>query len=864
MTIHVECSECGESRSLRDNAAGRKLKCRCGATLNIPEYDEDLEEADDDGGERPMLSRTRISGRRRRGRSTPWALYALYAGGGVVGLLVLFFAFQALFGAANWKQDLQVFSDLDQEQAGAGYAIRLPKGGWRQTGTEHSSHSSPVGQISSDEAVWKGPTGRIEIRVTQHPGIRGRTRPTIHTSGNTFVDTSGEPLLVLPGATITSGQISGRLFTRALFHSFSSSVGITTDGFPHHLIYVSYFDDQRVDVIASTRVEPDGHDFQILEESLKSVRKLLPGETIVPPVLPRPPGPSATPGVPFTAGNGSTRSPEASPSGLNGNRQVADANSSRTRNNRTSGFKKSDEGNATPPERRGSGPGGFNKPVSKADWGEASGTKPLIATQGERSSVAFADLNPNLLLVDDQLFDVDKGETVGTFPIAGGSVNNQLRALSPDGQFVATATSNSVESAEIVTIQTLGGKGFGKPLSTNGRGQQSNRVQFLAFSAPNRLVAGVECQGTARGSKIFIFNMETGKVAKEINCTEIDQVAALSPDGKYLANHTRSGIPVYDLQKGMKVAAMERPGGTEGTIFNFGDCHGLAFAPDGTELAALLNRNRVIVWSAKGKIVFDEILTREMGSVFDHRADGIQWLPDGRSWLLGLQFLLQREQKLLVWNIQRAWPYDRQPVRVLNQDHVLAVVNDNSGGDVVQQKIPWDEINRQTDAANLDEIALVRPGDPMSIEVQVFNVRFGNPQEVANALGTSLTKRIELSKFKVQQGQNVILKATYNEEQGEQKRVVQGPFLGNETGQRVNDSKGKLDIKIVTKDKGEVAWEQTITSNGGLFIEGEISDASVRNRMFKFIEARVNQLALPTLIPKPGSLQLPLETKLER
>lgn len=581
--------------------------------------------------------------------------------------------------------------------------------------------------------------------------------------------------------------------------------------------------------------------------SLFAPPKPLQNEVTLPPAaLPRPPAPAPVPGAE-----------------VGRNPQVADANSASVKKP-GAGFKQPDEERSARPNRRGSAPGRSGKRASKADWGEASGTKPLIATRGEKSSVVFADLNGNLVLVDDQLFDVEKGETVGTFAIAGGSDNHQLRALSPDGQFVATATSQSVETPEIVTIQTLGGKGFGKSLSTNGRGQQSNRVQFLAFSAPNRLVAGVECHGTVRGNKIFIFNMETGKVAKEINCTDIDQIAAVSPDGKYLCNHTRTGIPVYDLQKGMKVAAMERPGGTEGTIFGFGECHGLAFAPDTTELAALLNRNRIVVWSAKGKIVFDEILTREMGSGFDHRADGLQWLPDGNSWLLGSQSLVLREQKLLVWDIQRAWPHDRAPIRVLNQDHVLALVSDNSGGDIVQQKIPWEEINHQTDAANLEEIALVKPGDPMSIEVQVFNVRFGNPQEVANALGISLTKRIEQSRFKVVQGQNVILKATYNEEQGEQKRVVQGPFLGSDTGQRVNDSTGKLDIKIVKKDTGEVAWEQTITSNGGLFIEGEISDASVRNRMFKFIEARANQLALPTLIPKPGSLQLPLETKLER
>lgn len=861
VTIRVDCDECGETLSLKDNAAGRKLKCRCGAAIHVPHSRDDFDDDDDYGGRSSRDGRGRS--RRRGDSSAALQKYGVPVGGTLVALIVLVFAYQFIFGAKSIKPDVQLMSELDYEQSGVGFAIRPPKG-WRQATVEKSNSHGP-GPIRGpiNHADWNGSNGILHIEVLQDPTIRGRTHPKIETWNNgVHVQTGREPILVLPGAKISTVKLGQQLFTRVVFEFSGMSIGPVAHGYPNHLLYISYFDDLRVDAVVSSHAPLDSQEFRILEESLKSLRKMYPGEKLDVPLAPPSP-PAFAPVIANGGQQGNTQSGNGSGNASTaGNNSSSTASTNDSRNSKSkSGFKPSNREEDKPSGRGVAG--GARNSSKKANWGDGASTQSLLPTEGDKSAVVFSTLNPNLVLVDGQLFDIAKRETVGTFAVSGKS-SNQLRAVSPDGKYVATAGSNTIESAEIVTIYSEGGMGFGKNLSTGGRGKQSNSVKFLTFCAANRLAVGVEMRGTPRGTKIFIFNMDTFKLSKEFTCGELDSIAALSPDGKYLCNHTRTGMPVYDLQKGIKVAMMERPSGMGQGVFAFGDCHGLAFSPDSSELAALLGRNRIVVWSAKGKVVFDEILARDVGLIFDRDADGLQWTPDGKAWFLGRQYLLLRDSKLLVWQLKRAWNGERLPAQLVDQQHIVTNFADHATGDLVMQEIPWEQIDHEISATNLDENALVRPGEAMSIEVQVFNVRFGNPQEVANILGTALTKRIEQSKFKVKTGQNVVLSATYNEEQGEQKRVVTGFGFGRDTGQRVYDAKGKLQIKIITKDKKETAWEQVIDSSGAQTIEGEISDASVRNSMFKYMEAGVNQLALPTIIPKPGTSQLPIVTSLER
>lgn len=505
---------------------------------------------------------------------------------------------------------------------------------------------------------------------------------------------------------------------------------------------------------------------------------------------------------------------------------------------------------------------------SAAAWGDGSTAEVILGTLGDQAKLLFPALNFSYVLNGNQLVRLSDNEPLGQFPDTSEYVrgSNDRRSLSPDGKTLAVALGDD-ETGKVARLYKLGQKtsGFGTAAETLlapgiGRGRLRFRVHFLTFLSPDRLAVGVESQGTGGTARIVIFNVETMKVAKEIPARDLSESVALSPDGNLMANMLRNELAIYDLKKGAKIAQLEHPRISESGLYGFGQCYGMAFAPDSTEIAALIDRSRLVIWNAKGKIIFDEVLARELSST--QRNDGVLWLPDQKSLLLGREFLYDRERKFFVWQIDRGPFQSEQPVRILDQDHALIHISDHKGGDLVKQTIPWQGIEETIGGEKFDEVALVKPGEALSVEVQVFNARFSNPQEVANVLGTALEKRVQKSNFKTSPNQPVLLQATYNEAQGEQKRIVEGFVFGRDTGQRVYDSTGHLEIKILTRDKKEVVWQQTIRSDGGSRIEGTINEASVREQMFKYVRSHVERLALPSFIPKPGVV-FPLVTKFQ-
>jgi hypothetical protein len=900
MTIRVECPECGFISSVADKAAGRKLKCSCGGVISVPEAD-----ATDDDFERPSgASRPRSRSRKSsRSEETPILKWVLIGGGGLAIAFVLFILFRTVTADAVWQSDPALAANLDAEQSASGFAIRPPKG-WRVIGNSNQVVTSGglTQQVSTTRWGLGNPQGgELVLEVISHPNIRGKTQPiNVHTTNGTFSDNGNEPMLIVTGGTISRGKVNDRLTTRLAFQNPGATINLQVSAHSTGLVYITYFDDKRVNVEFGGPHAPDSIEYRTLEESLKSLRQTgandpprMPAaapQQMPPPVSTLPPSIAsnfpAKPGVSPIPGQ-----PDLKPSGFNNStansvgQNSTPGNDSGTAETKKSGgivatipktapksgFKSADWGGAEAAQKGQAAGKGFGSAKEKsAGWGDSA--EIIAQTPGNDVLIEYPATESQFVLVGKEVRDVKSGDKIGEFPIGVKAIRGQFRALSPDGKLVASAAEKSTDTGELATLNELGGKGFGKTLklADAGKARDSLTVQFIEFIATNRLVVGASKFGRA-ANRIVIFNTDTGKVAKDIQCPEVVPTYTVTADGKFLAMFTRNEIPVYDLQKGQKVASMELPpSDTASPAFrNPGNCHGLAFSPDGSELAALLDGTRILAWSAKGKIIYDEVLARQASTAGFNVRGGVVWLPDQSGWILGKQYLFDREKKMLLWQLVRTHnPFDEQPVKMVDQGSILAHIGDHNNGELTKIAIPWEQIQQSLGGENWESLALVKPGDSLSVSVDVFNVRFAQPQEVANVIGTALTKRIERSKFKVGPDKEVILKAVYNEEQGANKRVVErrgfSPFGGRDTGMTVNDTKGKLEIKIVTKGKGEVVWEQTIYSDGGSTIKDDVSDAGVRKQMFDMLSYRVNQLALPTMIPKPGGPLLPIVTDRSR
>ena len=92
MAIKVSCSECGESFSVRDEAAGKRVKCRaCGTAISVPVSRKKRDDMDPWEQSTPALPPARMSSPRGgtraaspKRKSLPgWAWALIIAGGSV-------------------------------------------------------------------------------------------------------------------------------------------------------------------------------------------------------------------------------------------------------------------------------------------------------------------------------------------------------------------------------------------------------------------------------------------------------------------------------------------------------------------------------------------------------------------------------------------------------------------------------------------------------------------------------------------------------------------------------------------------------------------------------------------------------------
>ena len=111
---------------------------------------------------------------------------------------------------------------------------------------------------------------------------------------------------------------------------------------------------------------------------------------------------------------------------------------------------------------------------------------------------------------------------------------------------------------------------------------ESPFADYVDFAGPGQVVTG-----TSGDRRFEIWDLKTQK--SELDVSPRDRVAkesvVLSPGRRYLAMIGASTLWVYDLQSGRKAGEAPVP---KNNIFEL-NCKGLAFSPDGAELAGLFD-----------------------------------------------------------------------------------------------------------------------------------------------------------------------------------------------------------------------------------------------------------------------------------
>ena len=337
------------------------------------------------------------------------------------------------------------------------------------------------------------------------------------------------------------------------------------------------------------------------------------------------------------------------------------------------------------------------------------------------------------------------------------------------------------------------------------------RVDWLEFLDDNTLLSIVSShfKGAA-----FVWDVTTGELKSAFPMEAANgERCALSRDRKYLASSQGPTLVVRELPGAKIVATMQTPPKVAEASFSLHGCRGLAFSADGTELAAYLRRDnmvRIVCWNAQAKIIFDQPRLRlaQTGGV---GVGALQWVPDGSGWLLDGRYLLDRQSKRLVWQLEQM--YDRLGCRFRTKESLLVNRSGNGNLDLVRMEFPWTEIRDALARIDSDEGVLLRPGGAATLKVQLGTLRYSNPQQTTQELTKVLTERLAIDDVGVAPDRPMQLVAFYTEKAGETLKVVErGMFAFDvrDTGKTVEETKGRLELKWVDQ-AGKVVWEREIT-----------------------------------------------------
>lgn len=347
---------------------------------------------------------------------------------------------------------------------------------------------------------------------------------------------------------------------------------------------------------------------------------------------------------------------------------------------------------------------------SKSEWEDNNGKRRQIPLVDFASKVVIPATPSQYVSVDQVLYDLKTGKDVGKFNVSRQEADKCYRALSADGKYLAVGPILPGGRAQSNVMVSVFARGESEPVARIPVTDTSVTTILgdVKFLNSQRLLARVRLTGRAAA---IIWDVETDKLVTRFEIQEpgVNRFAVTS-DGKFIAVASALELLIHNVATGRKVAKMEAP--DMGGRLPFA-VTALAFSPDNTELAGFLTGERLVVWSAKGKIIHQHAFPKQM-KLNAFNEVGLIWLPKGNGWLVDSHHLVDRATKSFIWEFRTSWlPADLLPTLVLDQDHVLAVSGTINGGiRYVRLSIPWEKIRPALSTAGKD--GGLRPEQPIA------------------------------------------------------------------------------------------------------------------------------------------------------
>ena len=457
-----------------------------------------------------------------------------------------------------------------------------------------------------------------------------------------------------------------------------------------------------------------------------------------------------------------------------------------------------------------------------------------VPMQTTSNLIAVSGSPTRYIAASNNVYDLKSGEVIAEFPTDEATLRV---AISHDGTRLATATSN--EKQEVRIAITSVASPDTSPIQISP-GCRPLGLGIVAFTPSGQIVVQTK---TVVGSTITVWSPDGSDVARFETPLFNAEAFALAPHKNQLAIATVLAVEIYDLTTGRQVATMA----PAETGFPVSMCGGLAFSPDGTEIAAIVHQDRFLVWNTTdGSLALNHILERSVTQKTG-LGPGLQWLPNGRGWFINGTQLLLDDPLSIVW--EAAEPSTRRHGYVVDHNHILASEQEN-GSRLVPIKLPWTTID------SLDSIlskSLV--GEGTQIQVQVLEK--GKDTNQQPRFTDALEDRCRALGLDVSNDAPVRLLMEYSEKQGNRKPYKNGEYL-DPIGRVIYPTEINCTFKLTRRDNSKTLWSKSISKDGGFKPEIVMSAEHIRQQAIMSVVNDIGTLNIPSIILDDPDSRLPI------
>jgi len=356
---------------------------------------------------------------------------------------------------------------------------------------------------------------------------------------------------------------------------------------------------------------------------------------------------------------------------------------------------------------------------------------------------------------------------------------------------------------------------------------------------------------------------------------------AVSPGGRYYAFQVGSQIYVHDLERdGALVGQIPVPSsGSNGISENLQSLHHLQlrFSHDGTKLAALLsygsldpNRFRVICWDVEaGRMLSQFWLSKPLSAPVTSRQNELVWAPDDSALLCFRRWLVDPKTGWVLAQMSVRKALNASFYGFVDAGSVAALMS--CGGDYVVYRceLPLDPLRGTQQLLAKTDAGWVRPGQAVSLAIDVESVRFSSEEKVAKELRTILEQRLRVAGLTVAQNQPATLQVVYNEKPGVvmevtdidldfsslwSRRVSQEEI--ERERQKYKSKKVRatdIAVKLLwrTSDGRRTLWSYELEHRQSFaYFKGEPNEAKARDDSFQTFRKKLLRVLIPYFVPR--------------